>query len=94
MKKINFYTLKAQGVESVSGYTDGTFNYYTSGGNSYNGWAAILPDCGLSVCFANTRKKCAEIAHSAEMQEKLNSPAAVMRRKERAEIFDKMTSEV
>jgi hypothetical protein len=80
MKKHNFYTLQyvaKKGTTAVlkKGYTDGVYNYYTNGGTSYDGWCAIYPSCGLAICYANTRKACAALAHSAEMQEKINNIA-------------------
>lgn len=64
MKKEAFYTLTrdpaAGSVKAIlrSGYTDGAFNYYKMGSK----WFAIVPDYGLALATAYTRKEAARIA--------------------------------
>ncbi|MBD5098145.1 MAG: hypothetical protein HDT35_01070 [Clostridiales bacterium] len=60
-KKCSFYTIrrdeetKRPTAQQVDGYTDGIYNYYSSGDKSKQ-WHAIHPVYGLSVAYANSRK--------------------------------------
>ena len=64
MKKETFYTLARDpatgSVKAIlrSGYTDGAFNYYKMNSK----WFAIVPQYGLALATAYTRKEAVRIA--------------------------------
>ena len=64
MKKEAFYTLvrdlETGSVKAMlrSGYTDGAFNYYKMNSK----WFAIVPQYGLALATAYTRKEAVKIA--------------------------------
>ena len=64
MIKTRFYTLRRDNITgsvkaiAASGYTDGAFYYYKLG----HRWHAIVPNYGLSIATAYTRKEACRIA--------------------------------
>ena len=73
MTKTRFYTLRRLDTAgtiqaiAVNGYTDGAFNYYKMG----RVWFAIVPEYGISLVMAGTRKEAAILAFNQldELQE-------------------------
>lgn len=73
MTKTRFYTLRRTNTTgsiqaiAVNGYTDGAFNYYKMG----RIWYAIVPEYGISLLMAGTRKEAARLAFNRldELQE-------------------------
>ena len=76
MKKSNFYTLQSKNntikAISVSGYTDGIYNYYKT---DRGFWWAIHPSTGLALttCHCASRKTAAQNAYDPFLIEKLDN---------------------
>lgn len=75
MKKITFYSLhndKENNGEIEArlhnGYTDGKFNYYKIGKNT---WFAIDPRTGIAICQNKTRRLAMEQTNSDTITEQL-----------------------
>lgn len=96
MKKLDFYTMQSKNKKPaavlVSGYTDGTFNYYK---NDRGYWWAIHPGTGLAVtnCFCSSRKTAAENAHDPFVLEKLKNLMDRDSGKEMVNRFNKLIQE-
>lgn len=62
MKKHSFYSLMMKNNKPQrvlhTGYSDGTYDYYKNSST----WFAIVPNIGLSVADAHTRKEAQQIA--------------------------------
>lgn len=65
MKKHQFFSMvRDNGKKTVkmqNGYTDGEFNYYSTGRGS---WHCIDPKTGLSIAYGSTREKAQQAAKS------------------------------
>lgn len=98
MKKCKFCSMFSCGKNGArvvlhDGYTDGVYNYYNGGGNSYRGWCAVEPSTGLAVVYANTRKECAAKACSMETLLKVEKALQINGDKFRAAFLEAMKKE-
>lgn len=76
MKKHEFYSLVRKNNQVTArqwqGWTDGEYNYYRINGM----WCCIVPDCGLSVSYGETRAIARANADllKEQIERKRNSP--------------------